>query len=217
MPTTEILHCPLVAGSEIGNPDNHAAQIMKEVGDTLAQQDGVQQINFGMFVESPDTLQLFVNWDSLSAHQTFMAAAHYQPFLKRFLTIAGGSPSIAHAELKPDGALSKALAAPVTEVATFYFDSAPPGDALDNAQKFAKMVEDGKAQGVLGAAVGITHEEIEREGVKGKGLVIAIGWTSVDAHMKFRETETFKENINLLRNGAKKIEMHHVAFMNFVA
>lgn len=59
--TTEILNCPLVAGSELGNPDNHAAQIMKEVGDTLAKQDGVQQINFGMHIESPDTLQLFVS------------------------------------------------------------------------------------------------------------------------------------------------------------
>ena len=146
-----------------------------------------------------------------------MAAAHYQPFLQRFLTIADGSPSIAHADLEPAGAVSKALAAPVTEVATFYFDSAPPGDALDNAHKFVKMVEDGHTEGYLGAAVGVTHEEIEREGVKGKGLVIAIGWASVDAHMKFRETETFKENIDLLRTGAKEIEMHHVAFMKVVA
>ena len=158
-----------------------------------------------------------IDWDSIDAHKTFMAAAHYQPFLNRFLTIAAGTPSIAHADLQPHGAVARALAAPVTEVATFYFDSAPPGDALENAQKFIKVVEDEKTEGFLGAAVGVTYEEIEREGVKGKGMVIAIGWSSVDVHMKFRETETFKNNINLLRNGAGKIEMHHVAFMNFLA
>lgn len=162
-------------------------------------------------------MRVFLDWDSLDAHKTFMTQAHYQPFLNRFLTIAGGAPSIAHADLKPDGAVSKALAAPVTEIATFYFDSAPPSDALENAQKFGKMLEDEKTEGFLGGAVGLTYEEIEREGVKGKGMVIAIGWESVDAHMKFRETATFKDNINLLRNGAEKIEMHHVAFMSFVA
>lgn len=61
MPTTEILVCPLVAGSEIGDPGNPAAQILKEVGQTLSTTDGVQQINFGMQVENPNTFQLLVS------------------------------------------------------------------------------------------------------------------------------------------------------------
>lgn len=52
MPTTEILVVPLKAGSNIGDPNNEAAAILKEVGDQLNNTTGVQQINFGMQVES---------------------------------------------------------------------------------------------------------------------------------------------------------------------
>lgn len=32
-------------------------------------------------------------------------------------------------------------------------------------------------------------------------------------HVAFRQSQMFKDNIHKLRQGAKKIEMHHVAFM----
>jgi hypothetical protein len=82
---------------------------------------------------------------------------------------------------------------------------------------------------------GITQEEIEREGVKGYGAVLTIGWETVQAHMvgavvrglfvlwadgvllqDFRTTQCFKDNIHLLRQTAQKIEMHHVKFLNYV-
>jgi hypothetical protein len=52
MPTTEILVASLKPGSNIGDPSNEAAAILKEVGDQLNNTEGVQQINFGMQVES---------------------------------------------------------------------------------------------------------------------------------------------------------------------
>jgi hypothetical protein len=67
----------------------------------------------------------------------------------------------------------------------------------------------------LGA--GVTHEEIEKDSVKGKGAVLLIGWQSRQEHMDFREKETFKKNIQLLRQNAKGIEMHHTTFMTHVA
>jgi hypothetical protein len=36
---------------------------------------------------------------------------------------------------------------------------------------------------------GTTYEEIEREGVKGKGAILLIGWESRDEHMAFRDTD----------------------------
>ena len=143
-----------------------------------------------------------------------MASNAYGPFLKRFESIMGDPAKIIHVDLIPEGGFTRSLSAPVTEVATFYFDGEPPADCQEQATKFAELCE--KSADLLGWSYGVTYEEIEREGVKGKGGVLTIGWKSVEDHMKFRETSTFKDNISMLRQTAKKIEMHHVAFMNFV-
>lgn len=59
--TTEICTINLVAGSDIGNPDNHASHILHECGDSLVQQDGMQQMQFGLQVENPQCLSLFIS------------------------------------------------------------------------------------------------------------------------------------------------------------
>jgi hypothetical protein len=46
-------------------------------------------------------------------------------------------------------------------------------------------------------------------------FVGAIGWESVDAHIAFRDTATFKDNVALLRRGAKKIQMVHYRLCSF--
>lgn len=143
-----------------------------------------------------------------------MNSEAYGPFFNQFKSIAAGAPKIVHTDFTPSGALETVLAAPVTEVVTCYFDSSPPEDYVPKASSF---LEQGKGvEGYRGGAVGTTYEEMEKDGVKGKGAVLAIGWESVQKHMEFRETEKFKENIGLLRQGAKGIEMGHVQFMEFL-
>lgn len=77
----------------------------------------------------------------------------------------------------------------------------------------------GTPEGVLGAAYGETIEDDVKEhgkqegGKAGKAVVLLIGWTSKDAHMRFRETETFKKNIGLLRDKMEGAEM--VGFPSF--
>jgi hypothetical protein len=39
-----------------------------------------------------------------------------------------------------------------------------------------------------------------------------VGWTSKEEHMKFRETDLFKNNIQLLREGVGSAEVFHVPF-----
>lgn len=142
-----------------------------------------------------------------------MAQDSYKPFLERFMGIAAGRPDIIHADMVPEGAVAKAFAAPVTEIATFYFGGEAPSDYLDKVLEFGKALEKEQPEGYLASGVGITHEEIEKDGHKGKGAVLTIGWTSVDAHMKFRETETFKTGAPVLRNGVKTANVVHVAMM----
>lgn len=157
---------------------------------------------------------LCTDWDSIDKHKEFMAQDSYKPFLERFLSVAAEKPEIVHADMVPDGAIIKTLSAPVTEIATFYFGGEPPSDYIEGVMKFGEALEKEQPEGYLGSAVGLTHEEIERDGHKGKGAILTVGWSSVDAHMKFRETSTFKDNIKHLRNGVKAMEMHHVAMMN---
>lgn len=212
MPTTEIAIFPFKSDANPGNPDTHAARVVKSTFDTLRQQDGMQQIHFGMQIEKPTLFEIFIDWDNRQKHVDFMQSSTYQTFLTDFTQLCDGEGSMHHVDFQPAGALKKTFSAPVTEVATFYFDGAPPSGYIDEVIKLGKVLEE-KADGFLGIAIGITHEEIEREGVRGKASVASIGWESVEKHMAFRTTPEFKDNIHLLRSNAKKIEMHHVAIM----
>ncbi|KAK5107424.1 hypothetical protein LTR62_001285 [Meristemomyces frigidus] len=215
MPTTEIALFPLKAGATPGDPDNHAAPVANDTFDTLKTIDGMQQINFGTRMEDPSQLQLMVTWDKLSSHLDFTKTEAYKPFLSKFLSIVAGEPKMMHADFQPPGALAKTFAAPTTEFATFYFEGEPPADYVEKAMECVEVIRKEAGAGFLDAAVGVTHEVVEHEGVKGKAAVLAVGWRSREAHMEFRETKAFKENIHLLRRESKKLTMWHVQFMEY--
>ena len=61
MPTTEIAILPLLPGAEIGDPNNPAAAVIKNSGDTLSKTDGVQMVQFGMQVENPNQFQMMIS------------------------------------------------------------------------------------------------------------------------------------------------------------
>jgi hypothetical protein len=69
--------------------------------------------------------------------------------------------------------------------------------------------EDGKGLFVRGA-YGWVKEELENaekfDG-KTKGYYVAFGWESVEAHMKYRETQAFKDTIPAFKAVAKMISM----------
>lgn len=214
MPTTEIALIPLTPGTSVGDPSNPGAAVLASITSTLRQQPGFRSTHFGTQVENPSILQMLFDWDSRSDHEAFIASDAYAPHLQRCATIMAGPVDIVHVDFEPEGELGKALKAPVTEIVTYYCEGEPVKDWKSNAAKASEWLErDAAAAGYLGAAYGITHEEVEYKGVKGKAAVLAIGWTSKEAHMAFRETQTFKENIGLLRGEAKAIEMHHVVMM----
>lgn len=153
------------------------------------------------------------DWDAIEKHHEFMHKPEYGPFLQKFSSVFAEAPKIHHANLEPFDNVAKALSAPVTEVATFFFEGAPPADYLNGFHQFREVVERTPDSGYFSSAAGPTVEEIEHDGVKGKAIVLLIGWKSVDAHTLFRETQVFKDNISLLRSSSKAREVHHVAFM----
>jgi heme-degrading monooxygenase HmoA len=77
-----------------------------------------------------------------------------------------------------------------------------------------KALDEGKPEGYLGHAYGETVEDVKKhadqakEDVKeAKALVLLIGWESKEIHMKFRESELFKEQIHLVREKQGGVEL----------
>lgn len=102
-----------------------------------------------------------------------------------------------HVDFEPSDTFTKAtISAPVTEVATFYFDpsssSATATTPEANVLKFRDVVNAAgkEIDGFWGAAAGVSHEtdvkSLSTEGVSGTAVVLVLGWESVEKHMAFR-------------------------------
>lgn len=103
------------------------------------------------------------------------------------------------------------MAAPVTEIATFYFNDEPPEGYLDQFQDFLQAASKESGTRPIASAVGQTHEEVEYEDVKGNAVVLLVGWESIEAHQAFRDCRTYHEYMPKLRDGMEKLHVHHVA------
>ncbi|EMD00122.1 hypothetical protein BAUCODRAFT_30585 [Baudoinia panamericana UAMH 10762] len=214
MPTTEIAIFDLKAGADVGDPDNHAASVGKNTFDTLRTIDGHHQTNFGYQVENPTRFQFAITWDSLKHHKDFMASDTYGPFLDRFKSIVDDSthkPEMWHVDFQPAGGLSRVLSAPVTENVVLYFEGEPPAGYQEGVSEFWKALEE--ETNLRGWCGGVTHETLEHEGVKGKAAMFLAGWDSVEDHMKAREADGFKNNVEKLRGEAKGRRLWHTTFM----
>lgn len=98
-----------------------------------------------------------------------------------------------HVDFEPSDTFTKATAsAPVTEVATFYFDPSSSATPEANVLKFRDIVNAAgkEIDGFWGAAAGVSYESdvksLSTEGVSGTAVVLVLGWESVEKHMAFR-------------------------------
>jgi hypothetical protein len=109
----------------------------------------------------------------------------------------------------------------VTEVLLIWFPSDLAQDvklaATKRLQQFADACLSGKPikPDAINIGWGVENDfpvRDDEEGRKGSLLTAMVGWQSVDTHMAFRETDTFKDNIHLLRaiDGALKMTMFHI-------
>jgi hypothetical protein len=153
---------------------------------------------------------LYLDWDARESHFKFMNSPEYGPFLEQLSTLISAPLHLHHITTKPFPPTILGRA-PVIEFATFY--NIEPG-FLSNVEKFVKVVEEVKGEGYLGVAYGETMEDVKKHADQGKGdvkdgkaVVLLIGWESKELHMKFRETDTFKENIHYLREKQGGVEM----------
>lgn len=157
---------------------------------------------------TPALLSSRTDWDSIDAHTAFTRSSAYKPFSKHLSAILLDPPRYYHARFPRP--FEHAAGAAVTELATFHFDGGADAAAFEgNAARFAETLTS-SAAGLRDVSMGWAVEEVEHpelQGGKGKAFVLAIGWTGVDAHMAYRETEAFKDSVHLLREGPEASEM----------
>lgn len=123
-----------------------------------------------------------------------MKTEEYQPFLAHVLSVVSGPAGMLHVDFEPSNTFTKAtISAPVTEVATFYFDPSSSATTPEaNVLKFRDIVNAAgkEIDGFWGAAAGVSHEtdvkSLSTEGVSGTAVVLVLGWESVEKHMAFR-------------------------------
>ncbi len=139
--------------------------------------------------------------------------SHYKPFLDRFGMIAHNDQAqMYHVHLTPHppSQVLSDVNTPACETLVMYFPSdysqADQDKFEESIKKLVKVVED-NAETYTGSAGGWVVEELPIPGTeeKGKAYAAFIGWTSVQAHMDFRETQAFKDNAHHLR-GAKDLK-----------
>lgn len=152
-------------------------------------------------------------WDTIADHQRFQELPVYGQMLKTLKPVLDGSPQLVHFDLKSPGELSAATSAPVTEVATLFLPK-KISSFNDKMSSFAKILNE-HAEGFLGCAYSWIMEDVEHEsfgpGIKGRAFLLAIGWSSISAHMAFKKTGAFQENLELFQD-ARASEIHHTTF-----
>ena len=143
-----------------------------------------------------------------------MVSPEYGPFGKHFGKVLDGPPQLHHANLDPHPPASavSSTRSPVTECLTIYFPSSFDSSSFDSHWPTFKKTLEEKAEGFRSASAGWIVEELEYEGEKCKAWAGFLGWDSVDAHMKYRDTEAFKGSIGGMREGSKAIKSYHAVF-----
>ncbi|KAL8783780.1 MAG: hypothetical protein Q9213_004396 [Squamulea squamosa] len=218
---TEIATIPLQPGIDIDDLNSAGGKVLSDTFDTLRAQEGYQRAYHGRQVETPNVWQLLVDWDSVDAHKKFINQPYYEAFGKHLMSIVDGDiQSMVHAHFSPHppSAAVSGTTAPVTEMITHYFSTSisksEQSSFESDLKKFARILEE-KAKGCTGFAGGWVVEELEHEGVEGKtkSWQSCVGWQSIEAHMAFRGTKDFEDNVYLMRPDFKKATtMHHTKF-----
>lgn len=205
--TVKVALFPLVEGSDLYDPENKTTKVLKECFDVVAEQDGYLANWIGAQIEHPEMMVGIWKLDSVESHYAWMKTEKFKKNREKVAPcFANNNGSIYHVDFAASDGFAQAMAAPVTEMATFYFDGEVPSDYLEGAEKFCQ------GTGLPPSAMGVSYEELGYEGGKGKALVLLVGWPTVEKHQAFRETQAFKDHIPLLRNGVKKSKMTHVMF-----
>lgn len=150
-----------------------------------------------------------------------MASPKYGPFVDAMEPLFSFEDlKMFHVKLSPQSPFSNPRSSKVTECISLFFEFDYPASNYD--KNWAEFVEKAtktadEAKGIIGgwAIEEQKHKLGGSEEVPAKLFGAFIGWPSVDAHMKYRESKAFPDVIQHLRDGPKALAVHHVEFQKF--
>lgn len=144
-----------------------------------------------------------------------MDSHEYGPFKEDFLKLLDGPATIYHANLSPHppAPATASPRSPVTECLTLYHPTDVDTAAFEKRWSACRSMFEQHAEGYKASSTGWIVEELEYENEKCKAFAIFIGWESVEAHVKFRDTDHFKKSIVPLREGLKGITPCHATMV----
>ncbi|CAJ2501406.1 Uu.00g042590.m01.CDS01 [Anthostomella pinea] len=220
MPVTEVAYFTLQPNADLAP--------IAEAEKTLIQQPGCISVRSSRLHEDANKLLVLVDWASVSSHHAFEAnEAVHAPSLASLQSVMARHMTPYHATLLPypptvlDNADGKGAAVTnVTEFAEFYFrggDVLTPEKMMSETKtilEFLKLLRAANPEGFSGeTATGWAMGEVEYNEKKCRILVLAIGWDSLAAHLRFRDSEDFARIVPLLRafEDLETVKMCHVS------
>jgi len=213
---TEVVFLPLKKEIDTQGGRFHSAL------ETILKAGKAQRLYGGHQVEHPNVYTAFIDWSSIEEHMEFTKQEIYPAFLNDAKDMCDGPLSLYHVHFEPfppSVAFSEA-----TEFITAYFpadySSEDQQTFHDSMKKFGAIVKSAW-EGCRGSVGGWVAEELEdpKTSEKAKAYIALIGWQSVQSHMDFRETQSFKDNIHVLRGAKdlKNVAVVHVEAKEFKA
>jgi len=190
--------------------------------ETIIKHGKPHRMYVGAQVEQPNVHYFFIDWSSVDHHMEFTKYEGYKAFVDDAVDQCEKPLHLFHVGFEPFP--PTAAFGGVTEYIQAYFPANySPEDQKtfhEGMKRFGSAVERDWDE-CKGAAGGWAVEELDdpKSGDKAKVYVELISWPSVESHMKYRETQSFKDNIHLLRGGKdlKNVVMVHVAAKEFKA
>ncbi|KAL8834090.1 MAG: hypothetical protein Q9170_003926 [Blastenia crenularia] len=196
--------------------------------------NGAKAVYYAQSIEKPHFIITIVNWDTPESNTKFIESPGYSAHISSFRTDLlkeGSLAAVFHVAFPEDP--SPALEAKhgshigVTEIVFAYFRPSPlpPDLKAKNMDSFKQMKPVAERNGALtkfnpawatedGILAPLTGGE-EDGGKEGSTVYVnLIGWDEVESHMRFMETEDFKENSHWLTDveGMKGFELLHAKF-----
>ncbi|ROW01351.1 hypothetical protein VMCG_05888 [Cytospora schulzeri] len=220
MAITEIGCVVLKPGVDVIDESTPGSNILVTAWKKITSQPtGPFRIYWGLEVENPSNLWSFFDFASVEEHQQF-GKEFGGDIVKDFDKIVDHGVFTGNKHIATNPYPPSALRSPVTEILLAWFPSDISPELKDaNTKKLEQFAEMSlKACSDIQAinlGWGLENDFLVRggdEGEKGSMASMLIGWPSIDAHVRFRDTDAFKEAIPLVRGleGKTKMTMFHV-------
>ncbi|KAH6952961.1 hypothetical protein DER45DRAFT_617334 [Fusarium avenaceum] len=220
---TEFSYVVANEGVNIFDESSAAGKTYQNVIDTVLRQPGARRVYTGVEIEDPSKVWLFLDWESLEDHENYPKTAEHGPIIESLKPLVDftkhTNKHVTLTPFPPEDVLNKERS-PVTEVLLAFFpgdyDVASRATATRRLEEFAgRALKTSRDWRGISYGWSVENDVPIRGDEANSGAMLAafIGWPSVEAHQKFRETDDFKDNIGLLREipGLVKLSLFHVS------